>query len=1612
MAPSTAGPPATESAAELPGYTLQDLGEMMANLNKAFQSQGKALMQAKFDQEAAARQQESLAKQQDQMNKHLKLLTTAVQSTGGTKHATFDDNESPEHHPQESEQLLTRKWRPPPSLTTETVDVVPDSLPQIRLEAPHFSGSDPTRWIRKVQKYFNHFLTPEATRLALVSNLIEPPASEWHDYFEENNPSATWEEFLIAIRLQFDPNIFEDYLGQLSKLKQTTTVLSYQLSFPALLNKVSNQSDETLISLFVSGLKQPIQKELTIRRPASLQEAFALARQHALTLPEPQPSPRAWTSRDNRNGPAQQTGQNNSTPGRLDHQPTRTNGTTNTANLPVVRVSPTERAERTRRGVCWYCEEPWTRTHVCNKRFLALMGDDDEPDTEAENEDTLDEAETMLITGDISTIHALASSVKPRSFRIIGAINQTPVSVLIDGGSTHNFINPTVAEKLSLHLQPISHFRVFVGNGDSLCCSYVCPQTLIVLQGHKFDIDLFILKVKGPDVVLGVQWLQDLGDVTNNYQKLTMTFDWDALPVILHGEGPSPRPISYNALFHLLARDPPYELFELVPLPGTCEASPKQPLQPMQPQIQALLEAYPSVFEIPSGLPPARQWDHHIHLAANTKPVNVRPYRYPYFQKTEIEKQVRDMLQQGVIQHSTSAFSSPVLLVRKKDGSFRFCVDYRALNAVTTPDHFPIPTADELFDELHAARIFSKLDLRSGYHQVRMHRDDIHKTAFRTHDGHYEFLVMPFGLTNAPSTFQAAMNFIFGPLLRKSVIVFFDDILVYSTSLDDHVAHLRQVLSILAANSFYIKMSKCSFGVPTIDYLGHIISGGELSADKTKIEAMTAWPTPSTVKQLRGFLGLTGYYRRFIAHYAVIAAPLTDLLKKEAFHWNPSAAASFRNLKEAMVSAPILRLPDFAKLFIIETDASDFGIGAVLLQDSHPLAFFSKKLGPRRRVASTYHKELYAIVEAVQKWRQYLLGREFIIRTDQRSLRELLAQVVQTPDQQFYIRKLMGFKFIIEYKSGASNKVADALSRRDSDNTRADENGPVGDSDPPPSMLAAFASPRPTILTDLEKENTTLPDMVQLRDAVSKGTAPPHISVWANLLYFKRRLYLSRDSALRRPLLEEFHDALTAGHPGERRTFTRLATSFFWLGMRKDVRDYVAACSVCQATKYVAQKPAGLLQPLPIPDRVWSAASMDFIVGLPPSHGFSAIMVVVDRLSKYAHFGALPAGFDAAKVAVVFVNTVVKLHGFPEKLLSDRDAIFMSNFWTELLTLSGTKLQFTTAYHPQTDGQSEVTNRGLEQYLRAFTFDQPKKWSTLLPWAELALNCSHHAGLGTSPFNALYGRDPPNVFATPSLPAKNVEVAYLIIERTEALQGLKKRLRHAQVVMTETANRHRRHVEFQVGDQVLLKLQPYRQHSVSRPLAPKLARRFYGPFQITERIGLVAYRLQLPAESRIHDVFHVSLLRPFIPPLSTTAQQSLPTDFNRNDPIDSPVRASATRSVLAEGVPQEQWLIYWSSHPTSFPSWEPAELLKRHFPNLRLEDKALVIGEGVDTPPANAQDPEPRRSRNHPQRIMQPDISNVPTEDVVNAEPKHESTKNDRPRRKIVRPTRYEDFRS
>ncbi|KAH0716239.1 hypothetical protein KY285_007584 [Solanum tuberosum] len=816
----------------------------------------------------------------------------------------------------------------------------------------------------------------------------------------------------------------------------------------------------------------------------------------------------------------------------------------------------------------------------------------------------------------------------------------------------------------------------------------------------------------------------------------------------------------------------------------------------VSPTLQAILESFADVFQRPQGLPPSRAHDHAIHLVPGTEPVNVRPYRYPYFQKQVMEEMVTEMLREGVIRASTSPFSSPVLLVREKDGTWRFCVDYRGLNAVTIRDGFPIPTVDEFFDELHGAMYFSKLDLLAGYHQIRVRPEDVEKTSFRTHEGHYEFLVMPFGLSNTPSTFQATMNEVFRMYLRRFVLVFFDDILIYSPTWEEHLLHLQTVLDLLRQHQLVAKRSKCQFGQTTVDYLGHVISKQGLSVDPIKISAIREWPPPRNVKQVRSFLGLAGYYRRFIHHYAAIAGPLTDLLRMVPFAWTDATQAAFDTLKDKLSDAPVLALPNFTEEFQLETDASGQGIGAVLSQKGHPVAYFSQKLSNKMQEASTYHREMFAITQA------------------------------------------------IIYRPCKLNQADDSLSRI------------------PEAVFFTISVRGFDLENELKTLNQTHPELTALQQTVyDQATPNVGFTFRDGFLFFQGRLVIPDDSPLRQILLQEFHDTSVGEHAGVARTYHRVASIFYWKGMKKDVYNYVAACQVCQQMKDSHQLPTGLLQPLPIPSMVFEDIAMDFITCLPSSKGKSTIMTVVDWLSKYGHFIALPSSFTAQSVAEAFVIGIVRLHGPPRSIVTDRDPRFLHSFWQELNRLQGTTLAMSTAYHPQTDGQSEVLNKCVEQYLRCFVADALTKWVVMLAWAEYWYNTAYQSSARMTPFQVLYGRDPPTV-ARYILGSSSSEIieAYLV-DRDEVLTLLKANLARAQNRMKGLDGKSRRELTYQMGEWVYVKLKPYRQNTVRLHQHPKLGRRYFGPFKILKRIGDVAYKIELPDDARMHPVFHISMLK-------------------------------------------------------------------------------------------------------------------------------------------------------
>lgn len=572
------------------------------------------------------------------------------------------------------------------------------------------------------------------------------------------------------------------------------------------------------------------------------------------------------------------------------------------------------------------------------------------------------------------------------------------------------------------------------------------------------------------------------------------------------------------------------------------------------------------------------------------------------------------------------------------------------------------------------------------------------------------------------------MNVTLAPLLRRCVLVFFDDILIYSEDFEQHLNHVRLVLELLLKDSWQIKLSKCSFAQNQLTYLGHVISASGVATDPAKIQAVANWSSPTSIKDLRSFLGLAGYYRRFVRNFGLLAKPLTSLLKKgTVFVWTAAHESTFQALKTALVSAPVLALPDFSKPFCLETDASKLGIGAVLMQDGHPIAYLSKALGPKSQGLSTYEKEYLAILTAVDHWRHYLQLKEFQIFTDHRSLAHLDEHRLHTPWQKKMFTRLLGLQYRIVFKKGSDNSAADALSRHPNV-----ESSCLAISSCTPKWVAEIA--------DSYSQDSATTDIIA--KLVVDASAVPNFSWQDGLLRYKNRIWVGPSSELQHKLLTAFHSSAVGGHSGIPVTYARIKQLFAWKGLKQAVQDFVRQCVICQQAKSDRSRLPGLLQPLPVPTSLWQIISMDFIVALPKSQTYTCILVVVDVFTKYANFLPLKHPFTALSVARLFHDQIYKHHGLPQSIISDRDSVFLSHLWQELFRLADVKLCMSSAYHPQSDGQTERVNQCVETFLRCFVHACPKQWSKWLSVAQFWFNSSPHSATGLSPYEALYGCQP------------------------------------------------------------------------------------------------------------------------------------------------------------------------------------------------------------------------------------------------------------------------------
>ena len=887
--------------------------------------------------------------------------------------------------------------------------------------------------------------------------------------------------------------------------------------------------------------------------------------------------------------------------------------------------------------------------------------------------------------------------------------------------------------------------------------------------------------------------------------------------------------------------------------------------------------------EAADALPKHRPYDCKIEL----KKGSTAPWG-PIYPLSETELQalrewLKEMEKTGKIQRSTSSAGSPILFVPKPKGTgLRLCVDYRGLNKITIPNRYPLPLMQELQDRVQGAQWFTKLDLKNGFNLIRIRQGDEWKTAFRTRYGLFEFNVMPFGLTNAPSTFQDMMNHVLSDVLDVGVLAYMDDILIYAKTEEEHDQLTKEVLRRLQKNGLAVSPGKCVWKTQEVEFLGYVIGRNGIRMAEDKVEAVVSWKRPESLTEVQSFLGFANFYRRFIQEYSRVAKPLTELTKKteQKWQWTPEAETAFSELKRRFTSAPILAHFDAGKRVIIETDASDFAIGAILSQRDeenrlHPVAFHSRKFTPAEINYEIHDKELLAIVDAFKHWRRYCEGatHQVEVYSDHQNLEYFTTTKVLNRRQARWAQELAGIDFKIYYRPGTQNGKPDALSRRSEYRLEKGgiENQPITtvlrenqfEKRLGHSLICSSARLTSLPARKWSKEFTTTIEQHARKDVeyqrawkeAEKGTNEK-LQIQDGLLYRKKMLWVPADTVQR--VVESEHDTKIAGHMGQDKTVELLRRNFWWPKMNERIIDFVRSCPKCQQNKASRHRPYGLSSPLELPYAPWQSIAMDFITELPVSEGCDQLWVVIDRFTKMAHFVPLREK-AATDLARIFAREIWKFHGLPTDIVSDRDSRFTSDVWKEFLKLADIRPRMSTAFHPQTDGQTERLNQTIEAYLRTFVSHEQDNWVSLLPMAEFAYNNSTTVGNGMSPFFANYGFHPTTVnppTEEPVNPASTVYGHWMRIVHEESRKGLEA----AQERMRRYTDPERKEPPaYQVGDLVMLN----GRHIRTRRPTKKLDHKNHGPFQIEKMVSPLAARLTLPRKWKIHNVFHVSLLEPY-----------------------------------------------------------------------------------------------------------------------------------------------------
>jgi hypothetical protein len=964
------------------------------------------------------------------------------------------------------------------------------------------------------------------------------------------------------------------------------------------------------------------------------------------------------------------------------------------------------------------------------------------------------------------------------------------------------------------------------------------------------------------------------------------------------------------------------------------------------------------------GLPPHSEWDHEIVLREGESPKYHKIYNLSEMELKTLKEWIEVQLKKGYIRISKSPIGHPIIFVPKKNGKLRLVIDYRELNKITIKDKTPLPLISQIKNRLHGKKWFTTLDLTGAYELTRMKEGHEWMTAFATRYGLYEYTVMPQGLTNAPASFQKRINYVLGPYLDNFAIAYIDDILIFSDTLEEHEKHVHLVLQKLEDNKLLVNPEKCTFHSQKVDFLGYVITPEEIHMNPDKVKAIEEWPTPTTLKELQAFLGLANYYRKFIKDFSLKAIPLTNMTKKDQpYEWKEEQQEAFKELKKAITSNPVLAMFDPKKPITIETDASNFAIGGVLSQPGddgklRPVAFFSHKLnGPVLRYP-TYDKEMYAILQAFKEWRHYCHGSEhkITVYTDHKNISYFTTTRELSSRQVGYFEFLSQFNYELIHCKGTENGRADALSRRtDHEQDIPDvtaqalqynENGNIEQV----HMHAMFkVLENDPMLEEIKEYVKNHPDEEYPEEVITESGYPERNGkIWV-------------PEELRKKVVRYVHEHPLHGHKGISKTVNQVLNYYEIKGLKPIVQYVVSHCNTCQQTKDGRHKPYGKLQPLPVPERPWESVTFDHITDLPPSLEpltkvkYDSIFVSVCRLTKQVYFLPHKKSHTAEDLAYTYMRMIAADHGLPKEMISDRGRTFASKFWQELMAKLGTNHKLSTAYHPQTDGQTERMNQIIEAYLRAYVNYAQDNWVEKLPVAQLCYNSTPSESTGLTPFYANYGFTPEAY--RPPRDGPNAEKARL---QAELMIDLHKEMRGQLEFIRERMKKYADQDRIagpilQKGDMVYL-LRHSRGHKLpniktNRP-SDKLDVRKIGPYEILEQKGPVNYELALPDTMKLRNpTFHVSQL------------EKAQVDENTGRPIlDEIIVEDAEEEYEIETVlavrqnhdtNNIEYLVKWKGYSELENSWEPEEHFSSREPIKKFLQSLGLTDQNRPTPRPN-----------------------------------------------------------